>query len=134
MRVYLPATWADLAELAATGVLPAGTRPAHAVTAGVRAALADCDEEEKEYAVAEVAAAGSAASRRVVLVAEVEDTAVDTVDANAADDPSVVQVTVQIRRRDLAALLVDAEGASPEDDLLWFGVQELADLLADGDA
>jgi hypothetical protein len=82
--------------------------------------VADGDSEEEEYAALMAAAADSAellagAGRRVVVVADV------------ADPDGAVPL------RDVVAVHADAEdrpaGADPEEDLGWYAVQELDDLL-----
>jgi hypothetical protein len=107
-RIYLPTTLAQLGDFVAAGTVPATVDRFVAASA----------DEESEYDALMAAAEGSAAlgaDRRVVLVAEV-------------DDPDA---EVPLDR--LAAVHADTrDGAPPEDDLGWFGVQEIPDLLAGG--
>ena len=79
-RVYVPATLDALARFVAEGGIGPTPVHAHAVTAWLRAAWPEADEEEWEYAALMAAADASLAllteedpPRRVVLVAEVDD-------------------------------------------------------------
>jgi hypothetical protein len=110
VRVYVPATLAALAELAARGELPPSTD---------RFVAAD-DTEEAEYDALGEAAAASAAmlggvGRRVVVVAELPD------------PDGAVPLTL------VAAVHADTDdvdpGATDLPDLGWYAVQEIADLL-----
>jgi hypothetical protein len=87
-RIYLPATLGTLASAYAAGGFEAG-HAAHSVTAAVREWYVEGDAEELEYAAFTDAAAASlhllaaevtvdvaAADRRVVVAADVEDSAV----------------------------------------------------------
>lgn len=84
--------------------------------------VADDDGEETEYAALMTAADASAdlvaglpdgQRRRVVVVAE----------TRAEDDP--------VTWRDVVAVHVDdRDDADPDDDLAWWGVQEVGELLA----
>jgi len=109
-RAYVPATRTLLAEWHAAGGVPAGADRV----------LAPDDDEDSEYD-ALMTAAGLAASlgpeggRRVVVVAEA-----------AADEESLPLrrwVAVHCDVADRPA------GADPDDDLAWFGVQEIPDLI-----
>ena len=119
IRSYVPATTEALAELDRDGawVLPAGTEPV----------VAEGDDEEHEYAALMTAAdestrlsaeQGVAGLRRVVVVVET---------------PAVPAAGDRVELRDVAALQVDTAdrtpAADPDDDLAWFGVQELRHLL-----
>lgn len=142
MRIFVPATMADLATLQRDGFLPAEN--GYALTGHYRAAvgaeIAD-DDEVLDYDLLMAAAAASldrqAAehSRRRVVVA---------VDAPARPDPADpasgrVLVEGPIRRRDVASVHVDdtelgpaAETVADADstvDLSWYAPQEIADLL-----
>jgi hypothetical protein len=109
-RIYLATTIAGVRHLLESGSLSAESEPFEA----------DGEDEAAEYAALMSAADASAAllpgpGRRVVLVAEVED-------------PSG-PVTVA----DLVAVHADVadrpEGADPDEDLAWFGVQEIDTLV-----
>lgn len=112
-RVYLPLTIALLAELHATGE----------VTVSDDAVLAEDDSEDAEYAALMTAADASAAlvggpGRRVVVVAELEK------------EPQTGW-TIPLRR--IVAVHADPEDrpgdADPDEDLAWYGVQEITHLL-----
>jgi len=111
-RVYVPTTPAGLRRLREDRVLPASDDRY----------VAEDDTEEAEYAALMAAAADSAAlldgpGRRVVVVA-------DLADPDAA-----------VPLRDVVALHADPQdrpaGADPDEDLAWFAVQELDQLLGD---
>ena len=112
MRVYVPATTAVLRVLLDDGQLRAPLT-ACAVTAGMREWYAEGDEEELEYAALIEAARLSlrmldedptAARRRVVLAAEVDDGAVTP---RPDLDRAVVAVDAPIPLRLIAAAHVD---------------------------
>ena len=109
-RVYVPTTLAGLARLRDDGSLPSSAERY----------VAGGDTEEQEYAALMAAAADSAAlldgsGRRVVVVADV------------ADPDGAVPL------RDVVAVHADPEdrpaGADPDDDLGWYGTQEIDQLL-----
>src|SRR5690242_3731762 len=138
VRIYLPTSLTGLAAfLGEGGVGPAPVR-ARAVTAWLREAWPEADEEEWEYAALSAAADDSAAlltgedpPRRVVLAADVEA-------ATESDDSTIVEVLSAFPMRLVKAVHADTadleRGASydPEaaGDLAWFAVQEIPDLLA----
>jgi uncharacterized protein DUF6912 len=110
VRIYLPTTPEGLRRLRDDGSLPASAERY----------VADGDSEEQEYAALMAAAADSAAllggaGRRVVVVADVADPDGD------------------VPLRDVAAVHADPEdrpaGADPDDDLAWYAVQEIDELL-----
>ena len=116
MRAYLPVGWAQLADLEAAGELP-GPLAACAVAPGWRAGAPEVDEEQWEFEAQGVAAAALAdLGGGVVLAVDLPDAAGPVTDDGWIDAPG------PIRRADVAAVLTD--------DLAWFGVQEIADLLA----
>lgn len=155
MRVYLPATVADLVDADRHG-LPA--RRAHAVTAPLRAASPGESEEDLEvpafYAAADASLALLTAADvplRVVVsadvtAAEAADGGVTEVDVPAVPWSAVVSLhvddpddgaTVELVRRAVAAASADdddaaeqAAGLVDEADLLWFDASELTTLLA----
>lgn len=111
MRVYLPTTMAGLARLRDDGSLPASAERY----------VADGDSEEQEYAALMAAAAEAAElldgpGRRVVVVADVAD-------ADGA-----------VPLRDVVAVHADPAdrpaGADPEEDLGWYGTQEIDAVLS----
>ena len=126
MRVYLPATTNVLRTLVDEGRLT-GPLTAFAVTPGLREfyALSDAgaDEEELEYAALLAAARASlrlvdvdpsAARRRVVLAADVPDSAVSEVEDPDADR-GAVRITGDVALAAVASAHVD--GAEAEDDV-----------------
>ncbi|MGK5173347.1 hypothetical protein MY526_23060 [Geodermatophilus sp. CPCC 205761] len=126
MRVYLPATTSVLRTLVDDGRL-AGPHTAFAVTPGLREfyAVSDAgaDVEELEYAALLTAARASlrlidvdptAARRRVVVAADVPDSAVSDVE-NPDADRGAVRVTADLALRDVASAHID--GADAEDDV-----------------
>lgn len=113
MRVYVPATLARLAEYAEAGSVPPGPDRVVAPDAS----------EDGEYAALMTAADLSAEllagpGRRVVLVAELPD----------GSDPDA-----ELPKRLWAAVHADVAdrpaGADPDEDLGWFAVQEIGELL-----
>lgn len=121
MRLYVPATTADLLPAdapsdVAVGAPPSLRRLASAVTPGLRAALPDEDDEGLELSafltaadlsVLEIAATG-ASPRRVVLAVETDAGAVRDRDVppGLADLPSIVGV-VDLAWRDVVAIHLD---------------------------
>jgi hypothetical protein len=164
VRLYLPTTVAGLAALHSTGRLAPAPLLAHAVTPGLRRSWPEADDEELEYAVLMAAAydsltliaATAGEPRRVVVVADVDDS--DVAPAGglaAADDGTTVSVTVEVPIARCSAVQVDdaeAEGeivlalgrladavagderaladvSLVEHELMWFATQEIPDLL-----
>ena len=118
VRVYLPLTVPGLVELHTSGRIASAPLAAHAVTDNLRRSWADADDEELEYAVLMAAAfdslrliaATGAAPRRVVVVADVDDSEVET-----GDDDTEVRVLVDVPLGRCSAVQVDdadAEGLS----------------------
>ena len=107
MRVYLPLTLDSLHEANEAGEVPEHSE---------RFAAED-ESEEAEYAALMTAADASAEligrrGRRVVLAAD------------------VVELAGAVRKKTWAAVHVDTEDdADPDDDLAWFGIQEIPGLL-----
>lgn len=158
IRVYVPSTPTRLkAIVAADGVGPAPFL-AHAVTDGLRAALADAGDEDWEYAASTTAAQSSLAlltdaepARRVVLALDVAQ-----VRPVGGDDVTLVEVDQPAPFRRIAAVLADDDGADAavaaareawaqaeaeapdavelverclDHDLGWYATQEIGDLL-----
>ena len=126
MRVYLPATTTVLRTLVDEGALP-GPQTAFAVTPQLRqfydVSDAEADEEELEYAALLAAARASlrlididpsAARRRVVVAADVPDSAVRPID-DQDTDRGAVRVEADLRVRDVASAHID--GADAEEDV-----------------
>lgn len=121
MRVYLPSTLPDLADILAKG--EAGPPPlrAFAVTPALREAYASGDDEELEY-VAMLAAARqslrlldadqAAPRRRVVLAADVPDVAVTWLAYD--DDSAAVLVGAPVPLAAIASGHVDELDAVPD--------------------
>ena len=152
VRAYLPLTTEGLAELERSGVCGPAPLRVHAVTAAVREALPDSDDEELEYAALTAAAQHSVdlpsdRPRRVVVALDVG--AVE--DLGDPGDPTAAVVSHEVPRRRVAAAQVDTEeaeeavaaaraarGTPAYDELLercldhelaWFATQEIAGLL-----
>ena len=119
MRVYLPATTTVLRTLVDQGRLP-GPLTAFAVTPGLRSfyavSEAEADTEELEYAALLTAARASlrlldvdptAARRRVVLAADVPDSAVEVRDDDPDAERGTVRVSADIGLRDVASAQID---------------------------
>lgn len=109
-RVYRAATIADLGALLATGELPADPD----------VVVAEGDDEASEYDALMTAADASAAlltgpGRRVVVVAEVGD-----------PEAAVPLRHVVAVHADTADRPIDAD---PDDDLAWYGTQEIESLI-----
>lgn len=134
VRIYVPLTRAGLAALVADGRLAGGFR-AHAVTAALREAFAEGDDEELEYAAMYAAADASWAlreagdgPRRYVVAGDVPE-----VTEVGGDDPTLVEVAVDLTWKRVASAHVDAEDISADDlddaELAWFATQEISSLL-----
>ncbi|RAX22627.1 MULTISPECIES: DUF6912 family protein [unclassified Actinomyces] len=157
MRVYLPATAADLS---ADSISP---RTAHAATPALAAVFPEEDQEGLEVSASLCAADSSVmllavpgaealADRRVVIAADVEEEQVREVPAGDDVLPGTVELTAPVEWDAVAALLVDEADAEPDvraartgdeaaferaadADLLWYDVSErnaLAEELGAG--
>lgn len=120
MRVYLPATFTGLRALLDAGALGDPPLPGYAVTAELREWYAEGDLEELEYAAMSLAARASvrlldadpdAVRRRVVVVVEVPDAAVELV---PRVDRAAVRVLTAVPLRDVQAVHVDDTAAIPD--------------------
>lgn len=162
MRVYLPATTTTLRELLTSGVVGPAPMTAFAVTPGLREWYTDDDAEELEYAAMVEASRGSlrlidsddvAARRRVVIAADVPDTAVtvrDDLDRGVvqlaepvkiaaiasvhADDADAEATVAAAAEAIIAADLGDADSQETVDDaegyeLAWYANQEIEAYL-----
>lgn len=132
MRIYVPATMADLAVLQRDGYL--GAPIAFAVTEAFAAAYGPAEDEEYEHSLMCAAAAASRAAqgpswRRVVIAADV--THVDVVEAAqgqvavAGPIPMSAVVSIHVDERVFDDELADDDAA----DLQWFATQELDDVV-----
>ncbi len=135
VRVYVPATLVSLARFAEEGGIGPSPVHAHAVTDWLRAEWPEAEQDDWEYAALMAAADESAAlltpedrPRRVVVVADVEGVTEDRESTQVTVDMAVAMRRVQALHADTA----DIDPAGPEElgDLGWYGVQELAGLLA----
>jgi len=133
-RVYVPATLTSLARFTEEGGIGPTPVYAHAVTAWLRAAWPEADQEEWEYAALMAAADASLAflteedlPRRVVLVAETDDLIEDPESTALTIDSAIPMRAVHAVHADT----VDINPSLPEQlgDLGWFGVQEIPNLL-----
>ena len=126
MRVYLPATTTVLRTLVDEGQLT-GPHTVFTVTPQLREFYAlsdaDADVEELEYAALLAAARASlraldvdpfAPRRRVVLAADVPDTAVSPID-DADTERGAARVEADVRMQDVASAHID--GSDAEDDI-----------------
>jgi hypothetical protein len=121
MRVYLPSTLPELADILAKGEAGPAPLRAFAVTPALRESYTSGDDEELEYAAMLAAArrslrlldADSAAPRRrVVLAADVPD---ELVVGNAGfDEPALVEVKKAVEFRHVVSGHVDDPAAAPE--------------------
>ncbi len=158
MRVYLPATLNGLAAALAPGSareLPTGD--GFAVTPGMREWYASGDTEELEYIALTLAAAASvwlmsadpsAPRRRVVVAADVDDSAVSVSDDGTRASRGRISVTTPIAFSRVAAVHIDdaaavdavasaalapadefAMGEAADHELLWYATQEVDDVL-----
>ena len=137
VRIYVPATLGRLARYVADGGVGPAPVQGRAVTAALREAWPEADEEQREYAALMAAADDSAlllgpgeAPRRVVLAADVpavvEAAGSSLVEVDSAFGLHLVRA-VHADTDDLAG----GPGYDPEDlgDLAWYAVQEIPDLL-----
>ena len=137
MRVYLPATAADLS---APGV---SARRAHAVTAALAAALPEEDEEGLEVSASlcaadasvELLAAGGPglADRRVVLAADLDPEEVRELEVGGDVLPGTVEVLGEVDWERVAALLVDEAAAEADVALARTGDEEAFERTAEAD-
>lgn len=151
MRIYLPATAADLR---AEAISP---RTAHAATAALARALPEEDEEGLEVSASLCAADASVMllaepgardlpDRRVVIAADVDGGVVSELEVTEEVLPGSVRVGAPVSWEEVAAILVDEPEAqadvhgarqgdeeaferAAEADLLWYDVVE-RDALA----
>lgn len=115
MRAYLPVAWSQLELLQADDVLP-GPHWACAVPPAWRTEDPQVDEEQWEFE-AQSAAAGRLGARDGGVVL-----AVDVDDDHALSNDGWLTLTEAVRRATVAAVLTE--------DLAWYGIQEIGDLLA----
>lgn len=164
MRVYLPSTLPDLAVAVAAGEI--GPGPGYAVTPALREWYAEGGEEELEYAAMAEAARASlqllradpaAPQRRVVVAAEIDESAVAVPPGGQLADRGSVRVTGNVPLAKVVSAHVDDEAAETDvaaaaaalpaaeegdedarftvdgaegHELMWYATQELPDLLS----
>jgi hypothetical protein len=166
MRIYIPATLPRLREIVEAGGLPPGFL-AYAVTPALREWYTDGDAEELEYvamtdaardSLRQLAVGTGAPARRVVIAADVPDTALVAL-SSPIDEGSraVVRVSGATPMHRFASVHVDGDdavddvraalGAVPDADagdedaqflldsvedheLLWYAAQEIPDLVS----
>lgn len=132
IRVYVPLTSRELARLVQDRRLP-GPRGGHAVTDALRAAWADGDDEQWEYAATYAAAEDSWSRRgdgdrprRHVLAVDAA-----SVETGPEDAITAVRIPGEIAWPQVAAAHVDTvdltDGA--DEELAWFARQEIPDLV-----
>ena len=114
MRAYAPVGWPQLEQLAEAGQLTGPVR-ACAVDPAWRTQAPDVDEEQWEYEAQRRAAAALGEPGGVVLALDA-----DPAPGSVVQD-GWVDLAGPVRRVDLAAVLTE--------DLAWFAVQEIPDLL-----
>ena len=119
-RVYLPVSAAQLRLLAVTGELP-GSHPVFTVSDARRRGDPQAEEEELEYDALCEAAEVDLGPRRIVLAADVD---LPPGEPHAVDG---------IARAQVVAVHVSQAGADEEEELLWYDVSELDQLLAELD-
>jgi len=116
MRIYLPSTTTELTSLRDNETLP-GPKPATAVTTELRDWYAEPELDELEYAalieaarlsIRLVDADPSAARRRVVIAADVPDSAVELAPRTGR---ASVRLLASLELADVVALHVDSAGA-----------------------
>ncbi len=134
VRVYLPLVMSDLAAVQTSGAVPlSARRTAHAVTAGDRADHPGEDEEDLEFE-ATCQALDSAADRRrttgerrVVVAADVASV--------VEQDAWTVVVEAPVALSDVVSFHVEESTGTAlgegYDDLLWYDVTELDQLVAE---
>ena len=132
MRVYVATTIGGLRALRSNGF--SAPVAAHAVTAALREWYAEADAGELEYAASSAGADASLLllvpgelARRVVVAAEVPDSWVRP--ANVPGDPSSVLVDSPVPLALVVSVHLDGADAVLDEELLWYDVTELDDLL-----
>ena len=138
MRIYLPATAADLR---AEAISP---RTAHAATSALVRALPEEDEEGLEVSASLCAADASVVllaepgarglpDRRVVIAADVDAGAVRELEVTEDVLPGSVSVEAPVPWEDVAAILVDEPGVRADVALARVGDEEAFERAADAD-
>ncbi|MCE1178884.1 MAG: hypothetical protein LWW86_07605 [Micrococcales bacterium] len=130
VRVYLALPRPALVQLADDSRVALRAWPAAAVTSFLRSSMAEDDDEEREYAalwdIARATAAESPGERRVIAAADLPGSMV-------TEDPqgewvSRVVLDGELLLDQVASLHVD-EQIDSDDELLWYDITELADVV-----
>jgi hypothetical protein len=147
-RIYIPLNASGLRSLEADRAVTGAPFLAHAVTDAVRASAPTAGEDGWEYSAMSDAALRSASlltpgeSRRMVAAADVAPelvgspapheslTSGDFVGSDGFIDDSAVLILDSVALNRIASFHVDADGASEDDELLWYDVTELPVILA----
>lgn len=133
-RVYLPLTGADVRALRTAGRLASPIR-AHAVTPALeREHPPSSLEEELEYdALCDAAAVASelapTGTRRVIAAADVESVRVAAPARGDEGVSSAVEVTGVVELGRIASFHVDERPGGNDEDLLWYDVTELDEVI-----
>jgi hypothetical protein len=132
-RIYVPLTAAGVRRLASDREVAGTPLQAFAVTERLERMLPSGDEEEWEYAALTEAfeaasdRRGTDESKRVVLAADVDPT---WVTSRAGSQLSAVQVSQPVALSRVVSFHVDESvGDDSMDDLLWYDVTELDEVL-----
>ncbi len=133
-RIYLPLDGAGVRTLRDSRRIGSGPVRAYAVTAALeRANPADRLEEELEFVAlveaADVAREVAGAGKRVVAAADVDSTLVGAPAGGAVDRPSAVDVVGPLELGRFVSLHVDEEAGGADEDLLWYDVTEIDEVV-----
>ena len=141
-RIYIPLTAAGLRSLDAERAVAGAPFVAHAVTDAVRASSPSAGQDGWEYSALSDAALRSAVlltigeRHRIVAAADVAPEIVaaaspgDALDSGDFIDDSAVLILDSVALNRIASFHVDSDGASEDDELLWYDVTELPVILA----
>ncbi|WP_116114116.1 wax ester/triacylglycerol synthase family O-acyltransferase [Austwickia chelonae] len=132
IRVYLALDESKLRQLAEGHSLDAGTVRASAVTAQVRQAFPEDDEEDLEYdallVAAEIVTEEAPGSRAVVAAVDLPARSLSIVEDGEGWVGFEVVLRCSVQAADLVAVHAAEIGAEPDDELLWYDVSELGRL------
>jgi hypothetical protein len=148
VRIYIPLNASGLRSLDVDRAVTDAPFLAHAVTDAVRASAPTAGEDEWEYSALGDAVLRSASllipgeTRRIVAAADVAPELVgsaapgDTMatgefaGSDGFIDDSAVLILDSVALKRVASFHVDADGASEDDELMWYDVTELPVILA----
>ncbi|WP_246785320.1 WS/DGAT/MGAT family O-acyltransferase [Austwickia chelonae] len=132
IRVYLALGEDGLTRLAEGHPLDVGKVRASAVTAQVRAAFPEDDEEDLEYdallVAAEIVAEEKPGTRVVVAAVDLPISTLTVVEDGDGWVGFEVVLDRPVHAADLVAVHAAETGAGPDDELLWYDVTELGRL------